>query len=173
MTPIDPQQAKDDVLARLADTGPNHLHCSQAMVRFTLLVLGHDPDLTTIGRYLGGGVAGMGEACGAITGAALSLGIRDHHLPGGAPDLEPATSEDLQGLVRRFTDQFGARRCRDLTGFDMSVPEGFEAFQQSDAPERCGMYISWMCDRLLPVLAGPNVMPGGDEEAHSGVADPV
>ena len=80
MTPIDPQRAKDGVLARLAETGPDHLHCSQAVTLFTLLVLGHDPELTTVGRYLGGGVVGMGEACGAITGAALSLGIRDHHL---------------------------------------------------------------------------------------------
>lgn len=164
MTPMDPRQAKEDVLARLADTGPDHLHCSQAMVRFALLVLGYDPDLTTIGRYLGGGVAGMGEACGAITGAALALGIRDHHLPGGAPQLEPATSEQLQELVRRFADQFGARRCRELTGFDLSEPEGFEAFQRSDAPERCGKYIGWMCDQLLPLLTGPDPAESDDRE---------
>lgn len=159
-----PEQAKADVLARLADTGPDHLHCSQAMVRFALLMLGHDPGLTTVGRYLGGGVAGMGEACGAITGAALALGLRDLHVPGGAPEEEPATSESLQELVREFEREFGARRCRDLTGLDLSTPEGFEAFLQSDAPDRCAGCISWMCDGLLPLLLQKD---GG---AHSGGA---
>ncbi len=168
MTPTDPRQAKDEVLAHLADTGPDHLHCSQAVTLFALLVLGHDPELTTIGRYLGGGVVGMGEACGAITGAALSLGIRDHHLPESAAHLEPATSEDLQTLVRRFTDQFGSRTCRELTGFDMSTPEGFEAFQQSDAPERCSTYVSWMCDQLLPLLLVLGATPQGKEAPPAG-----
>ena len=151
-TPTPPEQAKADVLARLADTGPGHIHCSQAMVRFTLLVLGYDPDLSTVGRYLGGGVVGMGEACGALTGAALSLGLRDLHLPGGAPDLEQATSERLQELAREFTREFSARRCTDLTGLDLSTPEGLDAFLKSEAPNRCAAYISWMCDRLLPLL---------------------
>lgn len=156
MTELTPEAAKADVLARLADTGPGHLHCSQAMVRFALLMMGHDPDLTTTGRYLGGGVAGMGEACGAITGSALALGMRDLHLPGGAPEEEPRTSESLQELVREFEREFGARRCRDLTGLDLSTPEGFEAFEKSDAPDRCAGYISWMCDRLLPILRQPD-----------------
>lgn len=151
-TPMPPEEAKADALARLADTGPGHIHCSQAVVRFTLLVLGYDPELTTTGRYLGGGVVGMGEACGALTGAALSLGLRDFHLPGGAPDLEPPTSETLQELVRGFTREFNARRCIDLTGMDLSTPEGFDAFRQSEAPDRCARCVGWMCDRLLPLL---------------------
>jgi len=137
------------------------------MVRFTLLKLGCDQDLATLGRYLGGGVAGMGETCGAITGAALSLDIRDHHLPGGAPNLEQATSEDLQRLVHSFTDEFGSRGCPELTGFDMSGPEGFEAFQQSDAPERCGRYISWMRDQKLPLLVDPTATSRGKDQPTS------
>jgi C_GCAxxG_C_C family probable redox protein len=146
-------KAKADALARLADTGPGHIHCSQAVVRFAVLVQGHDPDLTTTGRYLGGGVVGLGETCGALTGAALALGLRDFHLPGGAPEMEPPTAERLQELVREFTQKYGACRCRDLTGMDLSTPESLEAFHQSENPERCGGYISWMCDKLLPLLS--------------------
>ncbi|MBN1320351.1 MAG: C_GCAxxG_C_C family protein [Thermoleophilia bacterium] len=155
MATLTPEEAKADVLARLADTGSDHLHCSQAMVRFALLMMGQDLDLTTIGRYLGGGVAGMGEACGAITGAALALGLRDFDLPGGAPENEPGMTEVLQKLVREFELRFGARRCRDLTGLDMSEPGGVETYSASDAPERCASYISWMCDQLLPILEDP------------------
>ena len=160
--PLPPEEAKADALARLADTGPGHIHCSQAVVRFTLLVQGHDPDLTTIGRYLGGGVVGMGETCGALTGAALALGLRDFHLPGGAPEIEPPTAERLQELVREFNQKFGSRRCRDLTGMDLSTPDGMEKFFQSENPERCDGYISWMCDRLLPLLAAEAATEASD-----------
>jgi len=109
----------------------------------------------------------MGETCGAITGAALSLGIRDRHLPGGAPDLEQATSEDLQRLLRSFTDEFGPRGYRERTEFDMSGPEDFEAFQQSDAPERCGRYTSCMCDQKFPLLVDPTATSKGKDEPTS------
>ena len=160
--PTPPEEAKADALTRLADTGPGHIHCSQAVARFALLVQGYDPDLTTIGRYLGGGVVGMGEACGALTGAALSLGLRDFHMPGGAPELEPPTAERLQDIIRDFTQEFGNRTCRNLTGLDLSTPEGFEAFEKSDNPDRCAGYVGWMCDQLLPLLT-PDAGAGASE----------
>ena len=78
MAQIDQEQAKANALARFAETGPGHINCAQAVVAFSLEVMGEDPDLVVTGRYFGGGIAGMGEVCGAITGAALALGLRDY-----------------------------------------------------------------------------------------------
>jgi C_GCAxxG_C_C family probable redox protein len=153
---VTPEQAKTETLARFTDPSPGHINCAQAVVHFALLVLGEDPDRITAARYMGGGIASMGEACGAITGTALALGLRDSLLSGGDPDLQPQTVEKLREFVRGFTERFGARRCIDLTGFDLSTPEGREAFGPSEARKCCVDYVSWMCDQLTPLLCDYN-----------------
>jgi C_GCAxxG_C_C family probable redox protein len=160
LTPISHERAMTDTLDRYTDPGPGHINCAQAVVRFALLVLGHDPDLATTARYLGGGIAAMGETCGAITGAALALGLRDMHLQGNDPDLRPRTAERLRELMRGFDLKFGARRCADLTGFDLSAPEGHKAFVESEAHKRCADYVGWVCDQLAPLLIGPDAATG-------------
>ncbi len=156
MARIDPEQAKAEVLVRFCDQGPGHINCAQAVVCFSLLVLGRDPDMVTTARYLGGGIAGMGEACGALTGAALALGLRDTHLADQPADLGSRTRARLQELIHGFTVEFGARRCGALTGCDLSTPEGHDAFVASEAAARCPKYVGWVCDRLAPMLLDPN-----------------
>jgi C_GCAxxG_C_C family probable redox protein len=152
MTAATPEQAKAETLARFNDQGPGHINCAQAVVTFALLVRGDDPRLVTAARYFGGGVAGMGEVCGAISGTALALGLRDCALDDSCQDLAPSTRAALRELIRDFTQQFGARRCTDLTGCDLSTAEGHETFVASGARERCPGYVGWMCDRLAPLL---------------------
>jgi len=156
MTALSPEQAKTEALSRFNDPGPDHINCAQAVVYFALLTLGGDPALLTTARYFGGGVAGMGETCGAITGAALALGLRDMLMTTDTPqDLTPRTREYLQSLLRDFTAEFGARRCNDLTGFDISTPEGHDAFMASEIRGRCKDYVGWMCDQITPILLDP------------------
>ena len=152
-----------DTLARFTDPGPGHINCAQAMVHFALLVLGKDLDPMTTARYLGGGIASSGETCGVITGTALALGLRDQHLSANDPDLQPRTAESLRELMRDFAGEFGARRCIDLTGFDLSTPAGREAFGPSEARKRCAGYVSWMCDQLAPLLSGATTAPAATE----------
>ena len=150
--PIAPDEAKAEALERLSDQGPGHINCAQAVLLFTLLVTGSDLDSVALARQFGGGIAGTGETCGAVTGAAFALGLRDH-LAGDAAD--PAgTRAALQELVRDFESEFGALRCRDLTGCDLTTPEGHDAFVKGGGPDRCRSFVDWMCDQILP-LAGP------------------
>jgi len=151
--------AKAAALAQFTDTGPDHINCCQAMVRFALLVLDADPGLLTVGRYFGGGIAGMGEICGAISGSAMALGMRDMLLGGQSDDLRPSTADTLREMMREFEASFGCRRCRDLTGFDLTTPEGHDAFVASDIHNRCADYVGTMCDRLAPLLTAPYGAP--------------
>lgn len=153
MTAMKPEHAKADALARFADPGPDRVNCAQAVLRFALLVTGLDPDLVVTGRYFGGGMARMGEACGAVTGAALALGLRDSRLTEQVTDGPALTSDRLQDLLRDFAAEFGSRRCVELTGHDLSTPEGYGLFRTSEAHERCAGYVGWVCDRLAPLLS--------------------
>jgi hypothetical protein len=87
-----------------------------------------------------------------VTGAALALGVWDGQLPEQTPEQIALTVERLQGLLRDFAAEFGSRRCHELTGHDLGTPEGYRAFRESTAHERCPGYVAWVCDRLAPLL---------------------
>lgn len=147
-------EAKIQALARFEDRGPDHINCAQAVVCFASLVMGADPELITVARYFGGGLAGMGETCGAITGTSLALGLRDFLMAEDSEDSMDRTRAQLQDLLRGFAERFGAYRCADLTGCDLSTPEGHDLFVASGANKRCPEFVGWMCDQLAPLLVG-------------------
>ena len=145
-------QAKAAALARFTDNSPNHINCAQAVLAYALDVLGEDPALVTVAAYFGGGVASMGEICGAIAGAAMAAGMRDYSSGGPDPLRAAATKEALQTAMKDFGEEFGSCRCRDLTGYDVSTPEGFKAFKESEAKEKCPVFVGWMMDEIAPLL---------------------
>jgi C_GCAxxG_C_C family probable redox protein len=146
------EKAKEAALAVFNDPGPSHVNCAQAVLHFGLRLMEQPTDMITIARYFGGGVAGMGHLCGAVTGAALALGARDMLLPGHPAEAAAASRDKLQATMRAFQSEFRDSNCRELTGFDVSTPEGFKAFKASEASKRCAVYVSWMCDQLAPLL---------------------
>jgi C_GCAxxG_C_C family probable redox protein len=162
MTQMSPEEAKADTLAHFTDPGPDHINCAQAVLRYALLVRGYDPELVKSAQFFGGGVTGMGEACGAITGSALALGLCEYErMSQGAgtqpaPDpTKPPLSDRLKALIRGFDQEFGALRCRDLTGYDLSTAEGLKVFHESEDRHRCVDFVGWACDRLTPLLLDP------------------
>lgn len=146
-------QAKTDAMTRFA-ADDDHINCSQTVLAYSLQVMGHDPKLVTLANYFGGGIVGKGEACGAITGAAMALGVRDFSSGESGHEVVQETSEIMRQLQDAFVEQFGSPRCRDLTGFDLSTPEGFEEFMASDAKGRCPVFVQWMMDAVTPYICG-------------------
>ena len=85
-----------------------------------------------IATVFGGGMARTGEVCGAVIGALMCIGIRHGR--------EEPTQSDAEGyaltqqFLRRFRDEMGSIQCRELTGIDLSTPEGLQEFRSSDVP---------------------------------------
>jgi C_GCAxxG_C_C family probable redox protein len=152
MPSIPSDQAKAQVMDRFKDPGPGHINCGQAVLLFALLRMGEDPESITDAKYLGGGVAGMGEICGVLNGTALALGMRDLVLSRRGVKEPPPALDPFKEVLRDFAEEFDSRRCRDLTGYDLSHPEGLEAFKKSEIRSRCADYVEWACDRLDPLL---------------------
>lgn len=72
---------------------------------------------------LGGGVR-CGEICGAVTGAALVIGLKN-----GQSSLEDTASKEncsneIKEFTRRFKESTGSLICRELLGIDISDDEG-------------------------------------------------
>jgi C_GCAxxG_C_C family probable redox protein len=99
--------------------------CAPAVLAAFAPGLGLDAETAArLASTFGGGIAGTGNACGAITGALMAIGLARG--PGTAPDAArkaDATAE-AKALLAAFTARHGSIACRDLLGVDLGTPEG-------------------------------------------------
>ena len=74
----------------------------------------------------------MGETCGAVTGALMTLGLRY----AGADSETRGSRDKIYASVRDFVSRFKARNgsvvCKDLLGCDLSTPAGMAIIQEQD-----------------------------------------
>jgi C_GCAxxG_C_C family probable redox protein len=100
-----------------------------------------------------GGISGHQNApCGAVSGAAVFLGLR-HRCP--LADKEKAkqarNTARLQAgmLVKDFQEKFGDITCRGLIGIDFNKPGEYQAFLASGkSKETCESYVLWVIEKL-------------------------
>ncbi|MDD3942599.1 MAG: C-GCAxxG-C-C family protein [Sphaerochaetaceae bacterium] len=96
-----------------------------------------------------GGFAYSGGTCGALTGATIAVGelagrsLADHAL------AKRQAREVMIDLRKAFIDEFGSDACKDLCGYDFSLPGGHDAFL-SDGRWRtaCTRQIEFVVGRL-------------------------
>jgi C_GCAxxG_C_C family probable redox protein len=148
-------EAVRGVRARFLAAG-NPYGCAEA----TLLALGDAcglPDATdgAAAMALNGGVAYGGGTCGAITGAAIALGLLAARRIPDRATAKRVARELTAGALDDFRATFGATDCRTLTGVDLRAPGGHEAFMAAGAWRvDCLSRLELMVRRLAP-LAGP------------------
>lgn len=145
------EQAKAEALAGFMDAGPGHYNCAQAVMHVGLRLMDQDPALRSIGSFMGGGMARMGQVCGALSGAAIVLGLREQLELPGRPD-KSATLAALQQLMSDFEAQFGAVTCKDLLACDISTAENYNEAKRSQATKRCPDFVAWSSDRMAEML---------------------
>lgn len=101
---------------------------------------------------LNGGIAYSGGTCGAVTGAALAVGMLagrrfpDHR---AAKRVARLLTADLMGA---FEAEFGSSACRELIGQDLRTEAGHQAFIESGIwRDRCMRQIEMTVARLAPL----------------------
>lgn len=104
--------------------------CSQAV--FSTFAEKEGLDLETamkIATPFGGGMARMGEVCGAVTGALMAIGLKHGNMTDWRAD-DPQ-KEKVYRLSVDFADKFKSLnksvRCKELLGCDLSTAEGRKA----------------------------------------------
>jgi C_GCAxxG_C_C family probable redox protein len=104
---------------------------------------------------LNGGVAYSGGLCGAITGAALAVGMLAERRIADHAAAKHVARTLVAGTLDAFRDEHGAVDCRDLIGCDLRAPGGHEAFLASGAWRGgCMRQIEFVVGRLA-VIADP------------------
>ncbi len=102
-------------------------NCAQSVISTFGPRLGLEPETALrLASAFGGGIAGTGETCGAVTGALMVIGLK--HGMGQMKDT--AAKERTKDLSRRlmgeFTLLYGSVKCREILGCDVSEPGGLE-----------------------------------------------
>ncbi len=80
-----------------------------------------------------GGIGNTGDVCGAVAGAVMAIGLKQER--GETMDESLRALAVGQEFRRRFETEMGTITCRELTGADLSTPEGIEQFMSSDTPQ--------------------------------------
>lgn len=116
---------------RLLEEGYN---CAQSVLMAVCQEHNIEVDKPEIAMCLGGGIGFMGEVCGAVTGGAMAIGM----VKGPAEDLQEFQENMpvVQEFRKRFEAEMKSIHCRDLTGMSLSEPGEFEAFMESEIPEK-------------------------------------
>ncbi|MEW5989910.1 MAG: C-GCAxxG-C-C family protein [Chloroflexota bacterium] len=104
---------------------------------------------------LNGGLAYSGGPCGAVTGAALALGV---HYGSREPDHATAKRLAREATARLMVDfeaEFGALNCRDLLGQEIRTPEAHAAFIEAGRWRTiCLRQIEFSISALAPPAGG-------------------
>jgi len=128
--------------------------CSQAILSVWSGRFGLEREMALrVASVFGGGMAGLGEVCGAVTGALIVIGLK--HGQTEAKDKE--TKQKNYALVRDFTGRFRARNgslsCRELLGCDLSTAEGMETARSRGLfTERCPRFVRDAAEILEEIL---------------------
>ena len=104
-------------------------NCSQAVFSAYAAQLGMEDEVALkLASPFGGGVARQGNVCGAVTGALMALGLERGN---ATLETKDETSRLAEEYIKRFQELHGSILCRELTGFDISNPDGLQKARES------------------------------------------
>ena len=117
--------------------------CSQSVLTAFAHRFGLDEKLALkISGGFGGGIARLGNTCGAVSGAIMVLGLK--YCPTDASDKE--SKDKLYELVQNYLNEFksihGSTTCRELVGYNINNPiEREKASEMGIFEEKCPKFV--------------------------------
>ena len=136
-----------DKVQKAIDYFKEGFSCSQAVLAAFCEPLGLDRTTALkISQSFGGGMAHMGETCGAVTGALMVIGLKHGRTRADDDRAKEKTYELVQELVEKFRSEHGSIVCKELLGYDISKDE-----ELKDAQEK--QLFDELCPKLVQTSA--------------------
>jgi C_GCAxxG_C_C family probable redox protein len=90
----------------------------------------------------GGGMAGLGKTCGAVTGAMLVIGLACGRTKADDAAAKMVASVKVRRLIAKFEALHGSVACRDLLGCEIDTPEKLQiARDKALIMTRCSVFV--------------------------------
>lgn len=125
--------------------------CSQSVFTVFAQDLGLDPATAhKVATGLGAGFGRQQRLCGALSGAALALGLAMGSAGGEEQEAKERTYAAVSAFIDEISSEFGASDCRALLeGLDLRTPEGKAAFKERGLSDKVCKPIVRRCVELL------------------------
>lgn len=116
--------------------------CSQAVFSVYAEQWGLDRDAAMkISDAFGGGMA-IGHTCGAVSGAVMAIGLKYGRTKADDDAAKQKTRALIREFVEKFTGQHGSIICKQLLGYDITIPEEAAAAEEKEL-------FSTLCPKLI------------------------
>lgn len=149
----DPDATTSDEVEQTVACFKDGLNCTQAILSTYGPQFGLDrKNAMKVAGAFGSGM-GMGETCGAVTGALMVIGLKHAKVKG----LSFFSKEQTQTIAREFVAKFkarnGATACKELLGCDVSTAEGFKTAKHDKYfKKRCPKFVQDAVEILEEIL---------------------
>jgi len=139
---------------RAAEAFAKGYNCSQAvLVAFAAELNLDEATALKMAAPFGGGLARRGDACGAVTGAMMVLGLARASTD-STPQAKGPVYKLTNELFRRFNERNMSIQCRDLLGFELSTPEGMRLATERDVHHKvCPKFVRDAAEIVEQLLA--------------------
>ncbi|MGM0432467.1 MAG: C-GCAxxG-C-C family protein [Spirochaetota bacterium] len=108
-----------------------------------------EPDVSSEAMAFNGGIAYSGGMCGALTGAAMALGLLAEQRCSDHKRAKKLAREALLKVRSEFHSEFGSDQCSDLISYDISIPSEHDRFIESgEWKSSCMRQIEFVVTRL-------------------------
>uniref|UniRef100_UPI003216C1D5 C-GCAxxG-C-C family protein n=1 Tax=uncultured Draconibacterium sp. TaxID=1573823 RepID=UPI003216C1D5 len=130
----------------LVDERFSEVNCAQTVFSLFANEIGLDEKTALkIASGFGGGMA-CAETCGAVTGAYMVIGMKHGHSTSDA-EAKAATKLKIQQFNKQFKAEHNSLICKELTGYDISTPEGAAAAKEEGVfTNECPLFIKTACN---------------------------
>jgi C_GCAxxG_C_C family probable redox protein len=126
-------------------------NCCESVLLTLAEHLGVESDLIPkIATGVGAGFSLNGLTCGAVSGAAMAIGLK-YGRKDSAENPQP-TWRRVDELIGAFRDRWGALTCRELTGLDVKAAEGMKQYLKSVYDFACTERVKFSIARTLEIL---------------------
>src|SRR4030042_715749 len=119
---------------------------------------GLGPAVMRIASNFGGGVAGWGSVCGAVSGAAMAFGLVMGTEGDESPSKFQAARDRMRAMTQAFNKSFEERwgriDCYGLLGVNTRTPEGKARYEEMKArgETHCEEYVRWAAEKVLCII---------------------
>jgi C_GCAxxG_C_C family probable redox protein len=152
----DPAPPVADVADRYFQEGHN---CAQAVLRAVAEARGLECPrcIPGVALAMGGGVGHRGKTCGAVTGAAMVIGLAVEWQMAAAPilDRKREATRVAGAFVAAFEEKLGSCECASILGFSLAEPGSTERFQRGNLKAlKCTPCVRWAAAEADRLVAG-------------------
>jgi C_GCAxxG_C_C family probable redox protein len=119
-------------------------NCAQAVIKTYAGDVGMNAEeAVKMASALGGGIGSTGHICGAVSGAALIIGMKFGSTDNTVKHSRAKAYQKAKEMLEKFAAQNKSVLCKELLGYDISTDEGLKQARESGVmAQKCPLFVS-------------------------------